>query len=78
MKDIKGMQVVILREIRDAADRKTTITDTELVIRYDYSISQTKKILKDLCCKGYLVKVKDGWFVKSYDITENGRRQLAR
>lgn len=73
---LKGFRLTILNEIQNAKLNNKVINDTILAIKYNYSLVTIYRYIKDLEEKGYINKVKDGWFVLTYELTPKANNFL--
>jgi len=75
-KSLSSSEMLFLREVRKAEEEGKILTEERFSLIYNYSPRQIKNIVKSLEKKGYIKKIKDGWFIKEYKLTENGKRVI--
>jgi len=73
-KGITSSEMLFLRELYKFEEEGKILTEERFSMLYNYSPRQIKNIVKSLENKGYIKKIKDGWFIKEYQLTENGKR----
>lgn len=70
------MKLIFLTEIKAAEDSGAQITEGLFAKKYGYTPRQIANIVRDLIDEGYLIKIKQGWFIDEYQLTEDGKRAL--
>jgi len=72
--NLSGMKKAFLFELKNAEEQERDITIEFISLKYNYSMRQLHNIVKCLESNNYIQKIKRGWFIHEFRLTEKGRR----
>ena len=75
-KKLSSTEILFLRELERFEEWGQILTEEKFSMNYNISPRQIKNIVKSLEKKGLIKKIKDGWFIVEYQLTDDGRQAI--
>lgn len=70
---VKGNEVSFLKELKNALDEGRNLTQEKFARDYNLSFRQVQRIVYSLEEKKMIEKIKDGFFIVEFQLTQNGK-----